>query len=319
MASSAFENPIHFVTLDVFTIQRFRGNPLAIVEVPRGRNLDQELKHRIAQEFNLSETVFLHPPSSEAEPFNRRCDIFTITGELPFAGHPTIGTLVYLCLDRNEGEPPVQPITLHTKAGPITAKFDSQTGVAEATIPHNVRIHRASVPIQSILDTQPELRKIEAKFEDSYPLLSIVKGMSFVLINVPDVENLAPLVAGGPPIDGNAINWDEGWESFTAPYYYAIVSEDEARRHTHIRSRMIDPSIGEDPATGSAASSLAAYLALQRVIAGATYSFLIEQGVEMGRKSEIGVRVTLNDDGKSVKSVVLTGSAVSVTRGTLTI
>ncbi|KAI4225162.1 MAG: hypothetical protein L6R36_004108 [Xanthoria steineri] len=303
---------VRYVTLDVFTRERFKGNPLAIVEMPLGGELSPETKQRIAREFNFSETVFLHPHSSE--PSRRTIDIFTTTQELPFAGHPTIGTLVYLCTGPDFAkENKTQSFTLQTKAGPIKANVSGDT--AEASIPHNVRVCKIPVPWQSILNVQPSLRSVEARFSTPCPLVSIVKGMTFVLVELPQVEDLAALTVGGPRVD--SVEWDQGWESFTAPYFYAIVSEDEEARHVAVRVRMIESTVGEDPATGSAASALSTYLALQRGTAGSTYSFSIEQGVEMGRHSEIGVKVTLNDSGDGVQDVVLAGSAVLVSEGKL--
>ncbi|KAL8909193.1 MAG: hypothetical protein Q9207_000367 [Kuettlingeria erythrocarpa] len=315
MTSSPACDLVRFVTLDVFTKERFKGNPLAIVDLPLGSDLAQESKQRIAREFNLSETVFLHPALTESEPFNRRCDIFTVAEELPFAGHPTIGTLMYLCHGRSTADSPVQSLTLQMKAGHIHAHYDPKIGIAKASIPHNVRIHQSPVPSKNITDAQPTLKALQLK--EQYPLVSIVKGMTFVLINLPHVPDLATLATNGPPIDHNAIQPDAGWEAFTAPYYYAIVSEDEATRRLRVRSRMIEPGFGEDPATGSAASALAAFLALQRGGGGATYVFEVEQGVEMGRRSEIGVEVTLDAAGEGVESVVLAGGAVLVSEGTL--
>ena len=78
-----------------------------------------------------------------------------------------------------------------------------------------------------------------------------------------------------------------------------------------------EQSIGEDPATGSAACTLGAYTALQRGEAGKIYNIIVEQGVEMGRSSEIGVRVALDETGKAVKEVWLSGSAVQMTEGTI--
>ncbi|KAL8778186.1 MAG: hypothetical protein Q9213_007522 [Squamulea squamosa] len=312
MAHSQADATIRYVILDVFTRVRFKGNPLAIVEMPPEGGLDHQIKQRIAREFNLSETVFLHPRTSEAS--QRAIDIFTTTQELPFAGHPTIGTLVYLSWGADiVGQ---QSFTLQTKAGLINAELHVQTGVAEASIPHSVRIHRKPVPWQSILKVQPSLKSVgDDGSSSSCPLVSIVKGMTFVLVNVLSVEELAALIVGGPRLD--SIEWDQGWESFTAPYFYAIVSENRETRNIGVRARMIEPDCGEDPATGSAASALSAYLALQRGTAGTTYNFSIEQGIEMGRHSEIGVKVTLNNRGDGVSDVVLSGSAVLVSEGKL--
>ncbi|KAL8805588.1 MAG: hypothetical protein Q9182_001853 [Xanthomendoza sp. 2 TL-2023] len=309
----------HYVTLDVFTNERFKGNPLAIVDLPVPDALDQTTKQKIAREFNFSETVFLHGPGSGLAGMSSHAfDIFTTTEELPFAGHPTIGTIFYLCSENDHrGKDQIQSITLKTKAGPIRASYNSQTTDAEASIPHNVHIHQTPVPWQSVLKAQASLTSIGSEFQTASPLISLVKGMSFVLINLPQLEDLNALAVGGPGLEKSSITWDEGWESFTVPYFYVIVSEDKEARHVRLRVRMIEPTSGEDPATGSAASGLSVYLALQRGAAGSTYSFSIEQGVEMGRHSDIGVKVTLDFSGHSVKDVVLSGSAILVSEGFL--
>ncbi|KAL8689936.1 MAG: hypothetical protein Q9224_004524 [Gallowayella concinna] len=320
MAQRQSHTRFHYVTLDVFTKERFKGNPLAIVDLPGPDALDQATKQKIAREFNFSETVFLHGPGSGLDGMSSHAfDIFTTTEELPFAGHPTIGTIFYLCSENNDhhGNDPIQSITLKTKAGAIKAAYNSQTSVSEASIPHDVHIHQTPVPWQSVLNAQPSLSSIGDEFQTACPLVSIVKGMSFVIINLPQIEDLSALAVGGPGLEKRSITWDEGWESFTVPYFYVMVSEDEEAKHMRLRVRMIEPTGGEDPATGSAASGLSVYLALQRGAAGSTYSFCIEQGVEMGRHSDIEVKVTLDLSGHSVKDVVLSGSATVVSEGVL--
>ncbi|KAJ3549211.1 hypothetical protein NM208_g596 [Fusarium decemcellulare] len=102
---------IPYTILDVFTETPFKGNPLAVVTIPPGVVLEQVRKQAIAREFNLSETTFVHDVEDPRATNERRFDIFTPQQELPFAGHPTIGTAVYL---HDQG---VQ--TLVAKAGPI--------------------------------------------------------------------------------------------------------------------------------------------------------------------------------------------------------
>ena len=210
-------------------------------------------------------------------------------------------------------------------------RYDGQRDVAEAWIPHNVRIHETPVPWQSILRSQqslhqnldPSLQKSSETSEKldgsdkGCPLVSIVKGMTFILIKLPRVYDLQSVHANAPAINESAIQVDEGWTSFTAPYYYAIESEDCEKRQTTLRARMVEPFVGEDPATGSAACTLGAYLALQRAEGGKTYTFSINQGVEMGRASRIGVSVTLDESGGQIHEVQLSGTAVLASRGTL--
>lgn len=145
-----------FATLDVFTDTRFKGNPLAIIQIPSNLTLEQNRKQAIASEFNLSETVFLHHANDESLE-DSRIDIFTTSAEIPFAGHPTIGTIYYLCADRRPPSDFVDRFTLHTKAGPVAALFDHRTRSATADIPHNFKLHQASVHWKHILELQPSL------------------------------------------------------------------------------------------------------------------------------------------------------------------
>ena len=312
-----------FATLDVFTTKRFAGNPLAVVEVPAESGLTRDQKQLIAREFNFSETVFVHE-ATENSP-ERRVDIFTTTEELPFAGHPTIGTACYV-LAAASTLAKTQAVTLLTKAGKIAATYASGRAVAE--IPHTVHVHETRADWADLSRTQPApvydklLHQCEAleSCNQSFPIVSIVKGMTFVLIDFPNVADyLEILRVGGLGITLAGRILDEEWRpSFLAPYFY-VVLEDEESQSTRVRARMIEPTVGEDPATGSAACTLSVYLALQAGGAGKSYSYSIEQGVEMGRSSQIGVEVKLDQTGKRVESVALSGSAVLVTEGTLSV
>lgn len=313
----------NFATLDVFTTQRFAGNPLAVVEVPADSSLPQDQKQLIAREFNFSETVFLHEATEDSS--ERRVDIFTPTEELPFAGHPTIGTACYV-LAAASTSAKSQAVTILTKAGTIGATYNA--GCALAEIPHNVHFHEARADWTDLSRMQPAqvydklLEQHEALMgcNQSFPVISIVKGMTFVLINFPNVADyLDILQVGGPGLTPAGRLLDEDWKpSFVAPYFYVIL-EDDGSQSTRVRARMIDPTVGEDPATGSAACTLSAYLALQAGGAGKLYRYSIEQGVEMGRSSQIGVEVKLDQTGKGVESVALSGSAILVTKGTLSV
>ncbi|MCJ1253983.1 hypothetical protein MMC24_001797 [Lignoscripta atroalba] len=310
-----------FATVDVFTTERFTGNPLAIVNVPQDLALDQSQKQAIAREFNLSETVFLHEDDGALE--GRRLDIFTPTQELPFAGHPVIGAICYIGQIIHKLEEAVETVVLRTKAGTITAEYNSyvdrRSTVAE--IPQDVHIHRARVELASVFEAQPQLiesMNIGSPKDVSYPVVSIVKGMTFILIEVPDIQSgLERLQVDRPGISSRAFDLDEAWSpTWVGAYYYAVLPT-EKEGLTNVRARMIEPTIGEDPATGSAACTLASYLALQAAGGSTTYKYEVEQGVEMGRRSHITVHVSLDENGTAVKKVLLSGTAVLVTQGSL--
>lgn len=311
-------NSLPYSTLDVFTTDHFKGNQLAVVHIPSSLPphalglLTQETKQTIAREFNFSETVFLH--DALAGTLDRRLDIFTLKEELPFAGHPIIGTICHVCQSE---EPPLEGVTLICKAGPITGRYDPHTKLAEAEIPHNVRIHQAPVSGRAALRTQPYLSRTSV-ITNELRVVSIVKGMSYVLIQVPSIlPHLEKVEVSGHSLDCDSVNLDEGWTpSFIGTYFYAIISP-SSEKVVRLRTRMLEPSVGEDSATGSAASTLASFLALKDGTGNMTYHYSIEQGVEMGRASEIQVRVTLDATGTGVEKVVLAGKAVRITQGVL--
>jgi len=118
-----------------------KGNPLAIVEVPRSVTLSQEQKQTIAREFNYSETTFLHEKESDDGPDEWIVDIFMTTTELPFAGHPTIGTACHVLskVARGSGAKGGKiEAGFKIKAGPIELQYDVEKGLARAAIPHNM-------------------------------------------------------------------------------------------------------------------------------------------------------------------------------------
>ena len=308
-------NSLPCSTLDVFTSTHFKGNQLAVVHVPSSLQLpdsvlSQETKQRIAREFNYSETVFLH----EALAGNRRLEIFTLKEELPFAGHPIIGTICHVCQSE---EPPLESVTMLCKAGPIVGRYDPETKLAEADIPHNVRIHETPVSGRAVLKSQPYLSRTSV-VTNELRVVSIVKGLSFVLVQVPSISpHLEKLEVTGHSVDCDSVTLDEGWApSFIGIYFYAVISQ-SSESTVRLRTRMLVPSVGEDSATGSAASTLASFLALKDGTGDMTFHYLIEQGVEMGRASEIHVRVTLDATGNAVHKVVLAGRAVRITQGVL--
>jgi PhzF family phenazine biosynthesis protein len=134
---------IDFVTVDVFTSDPYKGNPLAIVRIPYGAHVTQEQKLAIAREFNLSETTFLRENGDNSQEDEWTVDIFMTTQELPFAGHPTVGTACYV-LSRtaqergiNEG---VIEASFKLKAGPVGLQYDVVKRTAKAAIPHDVLV-----------------------------------------------------------------------------------------------------------------------------------------------------------------------------------
>ncbi|KAH8898971.1 Diaminopimelate epimerase-like protein [Thozetella sp. PMI_491] len=318
---------LDFVTLDVFTDTRFLGNPLAVVLVPAKvrESLSHEAKQRVAKEFNLSETVFLHVPDEpDHSQTSLDMNIFTIESELPFAGHPTIGT-AYLVLNHFKWK---QVDSLVPKAGRIGIAVDKGLAV-KATIPHDVHIHKNTLgsllferdlnqKVRTVIDAGLTEDDAIRKAELAAPVVSIVKGMSFLLVKLENLEQLAKVSAGRRLVFEDIPNlldpglWGNG---FIARYYYVPTAEPTADGLHQIRTRMVELGF-EDPATGSAASTLASYLALTT---GAEKTrFEVTQGVELGRKSDIVIEVSAEGgEQPKIKDLVLGGEAVVVMSGSI--
>ncbi|TPX07381.1 uncharacterized protein E0L32_002149 [Thyridium curvatum] len=313
-----------FTTLDVFTSTRYLGNPLAVVSVPASMGkhaLTQAMKQRIAREFNLSETVFLHEPDT-TETDTIDIDIFVTDAEIPFAGHPTIGSAYLLLRERRLGH----IRALRTKAGeiPIEPQALSEVGAVNAEIPHDVHVHAGTVG-----DLQPEPQWLSADAnirtaERFAPLVSIVQGMAFLLVELETLDQLAKVRPATTQLVSSGLLDEGDWgQGFVGRYYY--VPGEEKDGIVPIRARMVEEVI-EDPATGSAASALACYLTMLKAgeggKSGGSTKYQITQGVEMGRESVIDVEVKLgwdSDGDDIIEQVMLGGTAVVVMKGNIVI
>ena len=328
-----------YFTLDVFAKTPLEGNPVAIIPLPSTtpHSLSQSCKQQIAKEFNISEIVFIHRQSSQqAAAGEVAVQIFTPSAELPFAGHPTIGTSNFLLNDefakaRTASGFENEVKTLLLKAGrfPISKWNNPSGGVgAQTAIAHNVHMHSTDCS-QDLLGGDSAL-----------PVVSIVRGMTFILAQQPDLESLAKcqrsLIGEDEYSEGVLGNLDKGWRTgLIASDFFVDLGVDQKTGIRKIRCRVW--STREDPATGSAASALCSHLSLTsrevEVEGGrdeseieSVFEYEIEQGVEMGRRSLIYVQVTTRkaaDDagtsgtGRTIEKVVLKGCAIKVMEGTL--
>lgn len=321
--------PLDFLTLDVFTTTPFVGNPLAVVLVPAAQSaaLTQERKQLIAREFNLSETAFLHEPADGPSSTERRVDIFTVEEELPFAGHPTIGS-AYLVL-RHFGLAHVRALLLRGGRVDISTAGGEAEGRVLAAIPHDVHVHQNTLRpfhrsadagiaqhVDAALSDDADVREAEL----DAPVVSIVRGMSFVLVRLPSTAHLAK-VSTAKRLDFSRLAGllDAGpWgKSFTARYYYVLLGPPGGGTGpVRIQARMVEMGM-EDPATGSAASALTSYLAIQGEADRVEYE--IKQGVEMGRPSDIAVAIEAAGAGEDrrIVDLKLGGTARVVMKGTL--
>lgn len=295
-----------FHTVDVFTDKMFGGNQLAVF--PDARGMNDEQMNSITREFNFSETVFVFPPADPKH--TRKVRIFTPGRELPFAGHPTVGTAFVLCAT---GEVPYsgneQRIVLEEGVGPVAVLVKGKKGR-----PSFAQFSTAKLPDQQLSPlSAAELARILSLKEISVIDDGRVKpeivscGLPFLLIPIRDVPTLAIAKVRMDVFDSIAAGR-------AIPEFF-LFTEDKS--HGTIRARMFGPALGiaEDPATGSAAAALAGYLAVRSGSSAGTLRWTIRQGVEMGRPSTLEIEADLID-GK-VSAVRVGGDSVLMTAGTM--
>ncbi len=294
-----------FCTLDVFTDTRFGGNQLAVL--PDARGLDPDQMATIAREFNLSETAFVLPPDDPAH--TRRVRIFTPGGELPFAGHPTIGTAHALAaLGHIQLTGDITRIVFEEGVGPVPVSIRSRNGVpvfaelSVAKLPET----GAPPPSRSALADLLSLEVADLTGGTWSPQ-SVSTGVPFLFIPVRD-RNV--LKRARVKLD----RWEAILKASWAPEVF-VFSRDPEREGSHIRARMFAPGlgIGEDAATGSAAAALGGYLAARDPVKDGTLRWVVEQGFEMGRPSIIEVEADKTDG--RITAIRVGGASVMVSRG----
>lgn len=298
-----------FYTADVFTDHIFGGNPLAVV--PDATGLSDTQMQRIAREFSLSETAFVFPP--ESDDHTRRLRIFTPGTELPFAGHPTIGTAHVLAAIGEIALPgEVTSVIFEEGVGPVRVRIqgDEEHPVsAELAAPQLPKIgpeHPPTEQIAAVLSLNPaELRN------DSYAPQAVSCGVPFLFVPLRDQEALARAHV-------DRTRWKEHIASYWAPHLYCLAFDPD-RPRSNLRARMFAPAMGidEDPATGAAATALAGYLAARSEIRSGAARWTIEQGVEMGRPSTLQVEADLADG--VVEAIRVGGASVIVSEGVIEI
>jgi trans-2,3-dihydro-3-hydroxyanthranilate isomerase len=279
------EGMIEFVTVDVFTDRQFGGNPLAVI--PDARGLADDRLQLIAREFNYSETTFVFPPDDPAH--TARVRIFTPTDEIPFAGHPNVGTAFALGRRGTAfGTPFGDDMVFEENAGlvKISLLHDGNEVVGASFIaPQGLSIGD-EVDVQTIADCIALTPGDIAIGAHAPRIVSV--GLPIVVTELVDLDALA---AARPVVSAfekaGAAHWHRG-DRFST-YLYVRNGSDTNR----LRARMFAPlsNIPEDPATGSAAAALGAYLGSLDPNQDARNTTAIEQGVEMGRRSLIDVEV----------------------------
>jgi trans-2,3-dihydro-3-hydroxyanthranilate isomerase len=284
-----------FVQLDVFTSRPLEGNSLAVF--PDGRGLSDDEMQALAREMNLSETTFILPRESSIERERGvRVRIFTVQEELPFAGHPTLGTAFQL-----RGSTGAHEVLLELNVGKVPVSFEERKGqpvfgeMTQIDPKFGERHDREAVVRASGLR--------DRDIDPSLPIQTISTGVPFTVVSLRGLDILRDL-----HVDLKSST--EYLERSGGKFFYFVTRETEdpaARLH----ARMMFYN-GEDPATGSAAGCAAAWMVAHGV-AQPEERVLIEQGIEMKRPSRIFVRASRRDD--RVVNVRVGGNVVQVLRG----
>lgn len=298
-----------FFTADVFTDHIFGGNPVAVF--PDGSGIEGSRMQQVARELNLSETVFVLPAETGAG--TRRVRIFTPLQEIPFAGHPTLGTAFVLAatgaIELTGGD---TRIVLEEGVGPVPVRIESEAGAP-------VRLELQAAQLPEAGPPAPPLEEIAAALSlapeevldgaDAPKAFSC--GLPFLFVA------LRSLAALGRAQLASAV-WQSSIAGHWAPNVFLFTRE-AGTPGTDLRARMFAPAHGvsEDPATGSAVAALAGVLAPLDPRDDARLQLQIDQGVEMGRPSRL--QLDVEKRAGAVAAVHVSGSAVLVSEGEMEI
>jgi trans-2,3-dihydro-3-hydroxyanthranilate isomerase len=296
-----------YAILDVFTDRPLAGNPLAVVLESGG--LDDAAMQAIAREFNLPETVFVAPP--ERPMHSARIRIFTPERELPFAGHPTVGTAVLLARRAAGGDPNRHEmvLVLEEGVGPVrcgVALKGRAGGRAIFDLPRSA-VEAGSGADREKLAAALGLNPAEIGFENHQPSV-FAAGNAFAFVPVRGLD----VIAQARP---NLGAWKAAFgEGVIGAYLYCRQTV-ATGRHFHARSFLPFSGIFEDAASGSAVAAFSGAVRRFDAPPSGSHHFVIEQGFEMGRPSLISLEIDI-EDGQIVGSRV-GGDAVVVAEGEL--
>ncbi len=294
----------HFVQADVFTDRAFGGNPLAVFTDARG--LSAEEMQTLAREMNFSESTFVLPP--EIPNAVKRVRIFTPGKELPMAGHPTVGTAYVLAqrgeLDTRDG---LTEATLQLGIGAVKIAVEGRDHAPQFVWmahrePEFGAVRDDRERIASALGISPE------DIDADYPLQVVSTGVPFLFVPLRSLAAAGRCRSNASALAALPGDAGEGVYVFTT---------ETVSREASVHVRMFSPhtlDIPEDPATGSGAAPLGAYLARYSLVPPAPETrFVCEQGIEMGRPSRI--HVEMRRDGEHITGLRIGGQAVIVAEG----
>ena len=302
-------NKFEYTLADVFTTVPFGGNQLAVFENADG--LSEELMQKIANELNLSETVFVTSASSPNK--TKRVRIFTPKLELPMAGHPTIGTAHVLAAKE----------IIPTKEGRNDLIFEEGIGDIPVTVfKENHRVIKSEMeqPLpefgEKLMDLEVAAQLLSLSIEDidsTLPIQTVSSGVPFLFIPIRSLQAIGK-------IKFRMDIWEKHFANIPGRQHIFTFTHETIEANSHIHSRMFAPAMGitEDPATGGASGPLGAYLieygAFPSEEEGVFY-IRGEQGFEMGRPSYI--EITLQEENGKLHSVKVGGTSVIIGSGEL--
>jgi trans-2,3-dihydro-3-hydroxyanthranilate isomerase len=298
-----------FVQLDVFTQTPLAGNPLAIFTDARGLN-DGEMQ-ALAREMNLSETTFILARDAATEAHEgRKIRIFTTEQELPFAGHPTLGTSLYLYASEPNQTKPVE-ITLDLKAGKIPVRFTANSeNAGRERVDGQVfgEMRQRDPEFATSLSREDVARVIGIAVDEipsDWPIQPVSTGLTFTIVPFRNRQTLSDL----------KFSYSQAAEFLkkTGANFFYFLCPERREGQLEARARMFFYG-GEDPATGSAAGCAASWM-VQHGVARSDEQVVLRQGVECRRPSEMHVRATR--EGERVTNVRVGGYAVEILRGTV--
>jgi trans-2,3-dihydro-3-hydroxyanthranilate isomerase len=285
----------------VFSSRALEGNSLAVVF--DGRGLSDAQMQSIAKEMNLSETTFILPREAQTERERGvRVRIFTVQEELPFAGHPTLGTAFAL-----RGDSGAKEITLELNVGGVPIRFEDSTG-----LPAFGEMTQID-PVFGMQHDREALARATGlhldDFDPSLPVETVSTGLAYTITPLKSLDVIQKL-----RVDQNRAS---AYLEKTGGKFFYFVARETLDPAARLHARMLFYN-GEDPATGSAAGCTAAWMVAHGV-AKSDERVLIEQGIEMQRPSRIFVRASRPDEGSDnrIVNVRVGGNAVEVMRGEL--
>jgi trans-2,3-dihydro-3-hydroxyanthranilate isomerase len=301
---------LKFYQADVFTSRPFGGNPVAVF--PDAKDLTDDQLQQIAREMNLSETVFVFPPTDPAAVVRLR--IFTPTQEIPFAGHPVVGAFFVLAeLGIVPLKEPITRVMQECNIGLFPVELQAEDGQVE-----QVLMTQPKPEFLGPLEETDDLYKVAVALglskhviaDAKWPLEFVSTGLPVLIVPVRTLTAVRSIV----PDPSAIVDLSSRFGVNGVMVFTTVTVEPSASVH----ARMFAPSIGipEDPATGSASGALGAYLVQNGVVeVGPMTEIIIEQGYEIERPSRILVQVESDDD--MIQSVKVGGQCVMVAEGAL--